>query len=276
MGSSDGCITQFTCTIGAPTGNNAAATSSTSISSGSSSSSVAANSLNTTSYRVVASQTQKRKIIDGSLGSVPFLYVDEQLREPRVIVLCNGKITMLHYNSLDPLPVFQSVKALEGATACCVAKGFSENRRLAAAVKRQLVMVEYSESSCSPVVSTTNAQPLMLLDNIQQMELHHNVLICGTKREYILYDVRTHHVVDQVVVDKLALGAAIRHLPHYHGGTLSIRLGTDAVVSYDGKQRKPGQDWIRGTWDCRRGALSSVPDWHQSRWQGAVAIYCRR
>jgi hypothetical protein len=236
MGSSDGCITQFTCTVGAPTGNSAVAAA-TSLSSSSSSPSAASNSA--TSYRVVASQTQKRKIIDGSSGAVPFLYVDEQLREPRVIVLCNGKITMLHYNSLDPLPVFQSVRALEGATACCVAKGFSESRRLAAAVKRQLVMVDYSESSCSPVVSTTHSQPLMLPDNIQQMELHHNVLICGTKREYTLYDVRTHHVVDQVVVDKLALGAAIRHLPYYHGGTLAIRLGTDAVVSYDGKQRKP-------------------------------------
>lgn len=233
MGSSDGCVTQFTCNIAAP--------SSCAAASAAAAAAPSTSAAPITSYRVVASQTQKRKIIDGSLGSVPFLYVDDQLREPRVIVLCNGKITMLHYNSLDPLPAFQAVKALEGATACCVGKGFSDGRRLAAAVKRQLVLVEYSETSCSPVVTTgaANQQPLMLPENIQQMELHHNVLICGTKREYTLYDVRTHHVVDQVVVEKLTLGAAIRYLPNYHSGTLAIRLGTDSVVSYDGRQRKP-------------------------------------
>lgn len=223
VGSNDGCVAQFACTITASDGDSLLTPTGAQ-----------------QQHRVVATQTQKRKIFEGVETNVPFLYLDDRLREPRLLVMCGGRIAMLHFSSLEPLPVFQNVKALDGASVCCVAQGQQDARRLAAIVKKQIVLVEYSETSCSPYVQpgSGSTPSIVAPDGITQMAWHHNVIICGSKREYFLYDARTNHAIDQVVVDKMALGPAIRFLPEYLGGSTMLRLG-DSIVRYDAKSRQP-------------------------------------
>ena len=203
VGSTDGCITQFASTL--------------------------ALGEDGTAHTVTSSQTQKRSL--ECAGDVSFLYADAELRDPRLLALCGGRLMMLHPQTLDQLPVFVNVKGLEGASLCCVSHG-TEQRRLAAVVKRSLVLLEYSESSCSPYVGA-DASPILLPEGIQQMAWQGNALVVGGKREYLIYDVRVNQVIDHLITDKLLLGPLLRFVD-YMGGMIAVRL-QNQVVLYDGK-----------------------------------------
>ncbi len=202
IGTSDGCVAQYAVAITPPS-----------------------SQTSETPGQVQGAQTQKRSLDCGS-KSVVVLQADFKLKEPRLIALCDGKISMLHPETLDKTSVFAGNKSLEGTTLCCVAVG-SDAPRLAAIVKKQLVCYEYSEGSAVPYLSN-DGQPLNVPEGVLQMAWVANSLLLATKREYYIYDVRTHQLIDQAVFDKAQHAPLLKVL----GGTPTalVRLGGSGTL----------------------------------------------
>lgn len=216
VGMSDGCVTQYMCSVVLPVGAKA--------------------------YEVNCVPSQRRVISEGVEGHVTYMALDTGFRDPRLVTLCDGRVTAMHYSTLDALTTFQAVaKQLEGATACCLAQGQeNQEHRLAAVVKRQVVLVEFTDAT-SKLIPVAATMACTGENTVTQMGWHHHVVICGTKREYSLFDVRTGQLVDRVVVEKLAAGPLVRFLPSYlsPNGCFALRLTGDTVVLYDGSTRGP-------------------------------------
>jgi hypothetical protein len=213
-----------------------------------------------------AKRVHKRSLECGKLP-VTTVLTELRLKEPRLVCLCNGKVVMLNADSLDLLHTFANVKALDGASLIALSQTSAapepvpgspstqtnstlmesslaaasssssivptstaaptrETPRLAALVKQKVLLYEFGESSCTPCVSSTGQQ-LHVGDGVIQLEWTGNYVIVATKRDYTIYEARTHQLLDQLVFGRGQPGPLLRPMPN---GTIGLRNGNALIL----------------------------------------------
>jgi hypothetical protein len=63
-----------------------------------------------------------KRSLDSGKAPVTAIIPEYRLKEPRLVCLCNGKVTMVNAESFDLLHTFANVKNLEGVSAVCVSQ----------------------------------------------------------------------------------------------------------------------------------------------------------
>lgn len=217
VGTSDACITMYAVTIEfAPNPDP----------SSSSTSAVPA------SVKSVAAKQCHKRSLSTSKHSVPFLAVDARLKDPRVIALCEGRVIMVNSENLDSCSTFDKAK-LEGVSLVCVACA-TDGPRLAALIKRQVICMNYTETASAPFVSQ-DGQTLTVSEGVSAIAWVGNALIVATRRDFTIYNVKTHQLLDQIVLEKTALGPGLLPLGDFvacrSGCTFSLWGGREQAFS---------------------------------------------
>ena len=189
-------------------------------------------SQNDDKIEISAKQSQKRSL-DITKSPVVAIEWDVNLTEPRIVVLCDGHVLMLHAETLDRCATFENLKVLEDVQLLCLGRG-SLVSRMAVLVKRQLMCFKLTEMTCVPISS--ESQSLVVPEGVQAIAWCVDTLVVATKRDCTVYDAATNQVLESLVTEKHPGGPLLRFIGD--GTRVVIRTTAGTLHVWDGKARE--------------------------------------